>query len=226
MNVLIPMTGQSSRFAPNWKPAVEVCGKPILQWTLDSFPKDWPVWIMVRSEHYRMMDKLRANLDRHITVIQSNRYGKGPADTILDLEGQEINCPSKYDPILIANCDQYVVWDHTKINSPNFLVTKNLIPNPRFSYVIDGVVKVQEDPNVHIVTGLYGFSSLILSLRAAEWSTKYYPSTESGEWYLCNILERYRVDCPNLECERFFPLGTPDDVQDFELSYGMGDWLK
>lgn len=115
LNILIPMAGHGSRFSKagyvDPKPLIPVCGKPMIELVIDNLkPKcDHRFIFICQAEHlhnYPLRNLLEAKTSR-CEIIEVSNVTQGAACTAL-LAKEFIN---NVDPLMIANCDQYVDVD-------------------------------------------------------------------------------------------------------------------
>lgn len=116
MNILIPMAGLGSRF-PNSKlpkPLIDVDGKAMIQKAVESMGVNGNYIFITRSEHNRDfdLDKKIQELFPESKVISVDYLTEGPACTAL-LAKEYIDTD---EPLIIANCDQIMDWDHETFN--------------------------------------------------------------------------------------------------------------
>jgi len=116
MNILIPMAGLGSRF-PNSKlpkPLIDVNGKPMIQKSVESMGVNGNYIFITRTEHnYDFeLDKKIKELFPNSKTINVDYLTEGPACTAL-LAKEYIDNDM---PLIIANCDQIMNWDHEMFN--------------------------------------------------------------------------------------------------------------
>ena len=118
MKILIPMSGAGRRFKEKGytfpKPLIDVNGKSMIEVVLESLPKADEYIFIVQKEHesqYKISDLLQKLTDGKSTVFLTDGVTEGAACSAL-LARERLN---DYEPLLIANSDQYV-----KYSKPNF----------------------------------------------------------------------------------------------------------
>lgn len=113
INVLIPMAGEGSRFVEKGykeiKPLIKVNDKKMIELIHDNINIDAHFIFVVQEKHNSMfgIDKEISNFCKDYTII--NQQGKVDGATISALLASDIINNS--DPLLIANSDQFVVWN-------------------------------------------------------------------------------------------------------------------
>jgi dTDP-glucose pyrophosphorylase len=112
MNILIPMAGLGSRFPKSKlpKPLIDVNGKPMVQRAVESMGIDGNLIFIIRSEHnveFNLDEKIK-DLFPESTIISVDYLTEGPACTAILAK----NIIDKDEPLIIANCDQIMNWDH------------------------------------------------------------------------------------------------------------------
>lgn len=114
LNILIPMSGDGSRFAETGKyffpkPLIEVHGKPMIQMVVENINIDANYIFLVKKEHCEKYNlKALLNLiSPGCKIVEVDKTTEGAACTAL-LAKELIN---NDNPLLIANSDQYLEWD-------------------------------------------------------------------------------------------------------------------
>ncbi len=115
MNILIPMAGEGSRFKiagfKKPKPLIDIYGKPMIQWAIDSLNLSGNKIFVINSKHKEFgLDCLLKDLYPKCKVIEVNKITEGAACTCL-LAKKIIN---NDEELVIANCDQISRWDSKK----------------------------------------------------------------------------------------------------------------
>jgi NDP-sugar pyrophosphorylase family protein len=112
INVVIPMAGKGQRFIESGydkpKPMIDVCGVPMIQRVIDSLSTkniNCNYIFIALQEH--LNNGLKEYLENKGTIIPLNYVTEGAASTTL-MAMKHINTD---DPLVIANCDQYLEWD-------------------------------------------------------------------------------------------------------------------
>jgi len=113
INIVIPMAGEGSRFREKGyntpKPFIPVLGVPMIKSVIQNITpiEDSQVFLIARSDHSEMVERIAASMD-NVYIIYLNEVTQGAACTVLAAE-RYIN---NNDPLIIANSDQLVVWNH------------------------------------------------------------------------------------------------------------------
>lgn len=108
------MVGEGRRFAEagykDPKPLIEVCGKPIVQWAIESLKLDGIYTFVVRDygskELNERLETCLKGLVPDCNIIRLDRLTRGAAESVLMAE-EHIGLR---EPLLVANCDQYTPW--------------------------------------------------------------------------------------------------------------------
>lgn len=115
MNIVIPMAGHGSRFSKagykDPKPLIPVLGQPMIELVIENLKPSAPhrFIFICQAEHLKNYP-LREALMRHAPgceILEVSEVTQGAACTVL-LAKPFIN---NADPLMIANCDQYVDVD-------------------------------------------------------------------------------------------------------------------
>jgi beta-phosphoglucomutase-like phosphatase (HAD superfamily) len=113
INVLIPMAGEGSRFSESGysdiKPLIKVNDKKMIELIYDNINVDAHFIFVVQEKHNSIfnIEKEISTFCKDFTII--NQKGKVEGATVSSLLASEII--NNNDPLLIANSDQFVVWN-------------------------------------------------------------------------------------------------------------------
>ena len=114
MKVVIPMSGQSSRFSSAGyttpKHLIEIDGKKVIEHIIDLYPKDSEFVFIINDKHKDETDVIKvlknAAPDSIIVTVPSHK--KGPVHSVLQA--------SKYiddrEPVIVNYCDFSMHWDY------------------------------------------------------------------------------------------------------------------
>jgi NDP-sugar pyrophosphorylase family protein len=144
MQIIIPMTGEGSRFVragySRLKPFIKIHGSPMIRWVVSMFPgAEENITFICRKEqaennYYFKKELLSAAPNASIFFI--NKWEKlGPAHDVL-MSSEIIDDDQ---PVLVSYCDFYARWNFSKF--------KSLVKNNK----IDGVVPCYTGFHPHIV---------------------------------------------------------------------------
>jgi choline kinase len=236
INIIIPAAGSGERFKSRYsvpKPLVEVCGKKLIQWSVDSLGIDGNlIFIAQRTHDVEFgIEKELKSLYPDSTVILLDEKTDGAARTVLmakDLVNNNQSC-------IVTNSDQYYEydvkdfmdtciyeWSHGILTFPN--------NNPKWSYC-----KVHEWENVHYkwkyvdevaekrvisnhaTVGTYFFMYGSAMIYAVEEMIRR-DIRHNGEFYFApcyNILIEQKESVICYDVDKMRGLGTCDDVDIF-----------
>ncbi|MBU8772130.1 glycosyltransferase family 2 protein [Cytobacillus oceanisediminis] len=233
MNIVIPMAGRGNRFKEKGiftpKPLIDVAGKPMFYWALDSIngqvPLEKIIFVCLKDdiEKYPLEEAIYT-YSRKAKLMVIDSVTSGQAETVqLASPMMEIN-----EPLIIFNCDTYlrssIGTTISKVTSDiNGIISIFKSYDPCLSYVklnqgkfVDQVVE-KEVISSYATTGLYHFSSARLFMNAIEEATVLNEKSK-GEYFvgpLYNILirkgYRFTVDY----AKQCIPLGTPQQLDTF-----------
>jgi len=231
MNVLIPMAGAGSRFQQVGytfpKPLIDVRGKPMIQVVVENLNIDTTYIYVVQKEHREKynLDTLLNLITPNCKIVEVNGVTEGAACTTL-LAKEYIN---NYEPLLIANSDQFVEWDSNEFMYK--MVEQNLdggivtfkATHPKWSFVkIDEqgyVTEVAEkNPISDIATvGIYYWKRGADYVRFAEQMIEKNVRV-NNEFYVCPVFNEAieggrKVKTFNVPA--MWGLGTPEDLKCF-----------
>ena len=114
MKVIIPMSGQSSRFTKAGyetpKHLIEIDGKKVIEHIIDLYPKDSEFVFIINDKHKEETDVIdvlnKAAPDSVIVTIPSHK--KGPVHSVL----QATKYIDDYEPVIVNYCDFSMHWDY------------------------------------------------------------------------------------------------------------------
>lgn len=120
MNVVCAMAGLGDRFLKGGykvpKPLVEVMGKPIVQWAIDSLDIDGQYIFITREfdnpAHTKQLRDLLFSLKPTCKIVCLDKVTEGAACTALHAR----QCLKLTDPMMLVDCDLALFW-----KSANFL---------------------------------------------------------------------------------------------------------
>lgn len=235
LNVLLLCAGAGTRFASQGfklpKPLIDVLGKPMIQWVIESLNIEANYIFLVQKKHCEDFNlKTILNLlVPNCTIIEVDGLTDGAARTSL-LAKEFIN---NNDHLLIANSDQYVEFDSCDFMS-NMLTSKidggivtfkDLEKNPKWSFTKTNeqgfVTEVAEKNPIsdEATIGIYYFNKGSDYVKYAEQMIDKNIRV-NGEFYTCpifnefiqndKIIKTYQVD--KSKCHG---LGVPEDRLNF-----------
>lgn len=248
-NFVIPMAGRGKRFQDAGykipKYMIEVCGRTMLEWSLRGLPLDMArkLIFVCLTEHQKkyniskFIKKIIATnypfLKKRYSIILLNKVTRGQVETVLAAK-KYIN---NDNPLVIYNIDTY--FESSRLRQRLISSGRQGIDgilgvfrdkNPKWSFVKLGsngfVLKTTEKEPISDMasTGLYIFTRGRDFIEAAEYMIKNNLTTKN-EFYvapLYNILikwgRRFIVDF----AEKFWCLGTPEDLDNFLKNYEDG----
>ena len=251
LNVILPMAGYGRRFREvgykQEKPLIEVGGRTLLQWSLDSLPAEVSLVPVIRKDQWALAD---AAAVRGWTPVVLHGPTQGAACTVL---AAAVSLPPN-EPVLVLNADQWFKIGRTRVAGKglcgvtemgglqgicNFAVSQLwdgfilTFPGtgPAWSYAVtngtDRVVWVVEKKPVseHATVGVYWWrraGDLVRSICAMVASGQ----RTNNEFYLApayNFLPLADRDVKVVPVEEFRGLGTPEQVREFEAAL-EGGW--
>lgn len=241
MQILIPMSGMGRRFSEMGydkpKPLIEFFGKPMIEHVLNNLGVENIFTLCVLRAHYDADPELfsrLAKMVKRLNIVFVDKVTQGAAETCL-LAKNYIDYES---PLMIANCDQMMVWDQKAFE--NWLAESDLDgamfvffkDSPAYSYVeVDDrgiAVRTAEKQVIspHATTGIYVWTKGRDFIWAAENMIRK-GIRQAGEYYVCpcyneNIARGDRIGI--WQPTEHWPIGTPEDLQAFITM--NPDWMK
>lgn len=242
INVLIPMAGEGSRFSKEGfrlpKPFIPIDGKPMIELVLEnlnSLEVPLSVICVIRTEHdndFNIKEHLEA-LDSRVQVVYATELTEGAACTCLLAKDLIDNST----PLLIANSDQYVEWDSQAFYEAALSTSRDgtilcfhrdmELNDTKWSYAsVDAeghVLDVQEKKVIseNATVGIYFWNRGSDYVRCAEEMIER-DVRVNGEFYVAptyTIGVEAGLKFKLHECSKMWGLGTPSDLQLFELNY-------
>lgn len=231
MNIIITMAGRGSRFAnqgfPMPKFMIEVHGKTLFEWSLESLKEFIPVsrWFFVALKEHNSVDFIIEKCSEmgieQPSILEIDEVTSGQAETALvalELCPQDESC-------LIYNIDTHI---QPEVLSPKDIRGDGWIPcfdmpGDHWSFVrlgADGcAVEVREKKRVSNMCsiGLYWFATTRLFLEAYD-ETYAHGATEAGETYIAPlynalIQKGHCIQVQMIPSSAVIPLGTPEELK-------------
>jgi dTDP-glucose pyrophosphorylase len=230
------MAGRGKRFRDAGysqpKPMISIAGKPMIDWALKSLgglttPHRF-IFIALEEDLNAGLKTLLANRGE---VVSISNVTEGAVNTTLLAEHFIAN----NDPLVIANCDQYLEWDFQEfIHATNGFDCSVVVfesENPHHSYVEtrgNEIVKVKEKEIISPLAcgGVYFYRS---GLDYTVGARKLIESNDrtNGEFYITPIFNKLievnkKITYFKIPNTKKHMLGTPEEVQDFLLRVDEG----
>jgi NDP-sugar pyrophosphorylase family protein len=235
LNIVIPASGYGSRFAKAGytlpKPLIRVNGVPMIKKVVGNLTfSDVEVQFVfiVRKEHidqFEFSDYLKT-ICPNCKIIPVDTVTEGAACSIL-LAKEYIDNDT---PLLLANSDQYLEWDPNaflqaaQASNVDGIISSFNSSDPKFSYA-------KVSPNTNLVTEVA--EKIVISNIATTgiyyWKkgsdfVKYANTMIAknirfrNEFYTAPVFNQAILDNKQIiikECDRFWSLGTPEDLSQF-----------
>ncbi|MBD35887.1 MAG: hypothetical protein CL512_03885 [Actinobacteria bacterium] len=237
MNVLIPMAGAGTRFEQAGytfpKPLIDVRGKPMIQWVVESLNMNANYIFIVQKEHYEKY-ALQHTLNLiapNCKIVTVSELTEGAACTTL-LAKEFIN---NNQPLLLANSDQFVDWESNEFMysmiadeiDGGILTFKST--HPKWSYAKlnkDGfVTEVAEKIPIseHATVGIYYWKHGADYVKYAEQMIEKNIRV-NNEFYVCPVYneaiqDNKKIKISHIDFENMWGLGTPEDLKYFIDNY-------
>jgi len=232
--LLIPMAGAGSRFQEKGykepKPLINVFEKPMIDWVINNFHTDIveKYVFIIRKEHnqkYDVANHLKKVTNNNCDIVEIDYLTEGAACTTL-LAEKYINNDS---PLLLANSDQFVLWDSTKFFNHASQFDGSILTfesvHPKWSYAkVDSdnlVLEVAEKKPIstHATVGIYYWKSGKEYVSFAKQMIEKNIRT-NNEFYVCPvfneaILGGKKISIHEINQSDMWGLGTPEDLEYF-----------
>lgn len=235
LNVLIPMAGRGSRFEDSGysfpKPLIEVNQKPMIQVAVENLNIDANYIYVVQKHHLdeHNLELLLNLITPGCKIIETDGQTEGAACTAL-LAEQFID---NGNPIFFANSDQFVEW-----NSNEFMLEMNETDadggivtfkstNPHFSYVkLDENGLIQRVAKNEVIsdmatTGYYYWKHGSDFVKYADQMISKNIRV-NNEFYVDPVYNEAIEDGKEIRvlgCEKFWSLGTPEELDYYLENY-------
>ena len=233
MNILIPMAGAGTRFESAGytfpKPLIDIKGKPMIQWVVESLNINAKYIFLVRKEHYEKYSlKHTLNLIApNCEIITIDELTEGAACTTL-LAEEYINNNS---PLLLANSDQFIEWDSNKFMYSMIAdeIDGGILTfpstHPKWSYAkldekgfvseVAEKVPISENATVGIYYWKHGADYVKYAKQMIDKDIRV-----NGEFYVCPVFneaiqDKKKIKISSIKGEDMWGLGTPEDLNYF-----------
>lgn len=123
MKLLIPMSGQGSRFKAvgfkEPKPLIPAGGKPIIQHFLEQIPRDWEKLYICNEQHLaetNLKDRM-LQMTPEAKIVSVPVAKKGPVWATVKALEQDPSIIGKDENVLLSYCDYTMSWDARRFES-------------------------------------------------------------------------------------------------------------
>ena len=235
MNVLIPMAGEGSRFAKAGytfpKPLIEIFQKPMIQLVVENLSIEAKFIFLVRKEHdqkYNVSSLLKV-IAPNCEIVIVDKLTEGAACTTLLAE----NYIDKKDPLIIANSDQFLEWNSSKVlyeftnkRLDGGIIVFNSL-HPKWSYAKtdenDIVTEVAEKNVIsnNATVGIYFWKKGSDYVKYAKQMIKKNIRV-NNEFYVCPVFNEAIQDKKIIKIkkiDKMWGLGTPEDLDYFYKNF-------
>jgi NDP-sugar pyrophosphorylase family protein len=244
MQVIIPMSGEGSRFKAagyqNLKPLISIHGKPLIEYVVEMFPGNHTFIFVCREDHAELydFDVYLPSLAPNAKVVKIKPHKLGPVYAALQAE----NVIDPNEQIILSYCDYYMRWDFNsfieKVTAsnvdgdvicykgfhPHLLHKKNVYAGCRVDKN-NSLVEIKEkfsfEENKTLgfhSCGAYYFKSGKLMLDYFNQAIEINNSL-NGEFYASLVFNQLIKDNLNVsvfdEIEHFCQWGTPEDLEEY-----------
>lgn len=234
INVVIPMAGNGSRFAnvgyKDPKPLINIFDKPMISWVVHNIGIDANYIFITKKEHYNQynLESVLKCMVPNCTIIQLDKTTEGAACTVLTATEFIDND----NPLLIANSDQWLDWDSEEFIF-NFLLKEKDSVVKVSTFISDGskkwsYVNVNENNNVIDVKekdpiSCYGTTGIYMWKRGKDFvrcANKMIAKNKrtNNEFYVAPVINEIIEEggiVTKEECDHFWSLGVPEDLDYF-----------
>jgi len=236
MKVVIPLAGRGSRFVEAGfnkpKPLIQIIKKSMVEWATSNINVNFNDFIfLILQKHIdqnNLDEKLKELYSPEITIIPISKVTEGAPLTILQAK-EIINTDEE---LLICNGDQFFSEDVLNMISKLPLEYSGLIPvfrstQTKFSYAkVDGsmnVIEVAEKIPIsnYATAGAYYFRKGKDFIWAVEKMIEK-DIRRGNEFFVCPVYNELISRGDKIKAiliDKFWPLGTPEDVEYFKKYY-------
>ena len=237
MKIVIPMAGRGSRFVgvKEPKPLIEILGKPMLQWSIESVQYSFPDlkpqdYIFISLEEHERQYQISKRVENIIgpgfQIHFLTDVTDGPVCTVMTVE----HLLHTEEDFFTIDCDQYIRCSQLakQITNAKKQGWAGLIPtfeaeSDAYSYIrLDkqgNAIETAEKQVIssHAAAGIYYFSSTNIFMNAAREMVRNNLRTKN-EFYmspLYNIVIKQGGIVRIVSVEEWLTLGTPEDAKHF-----------
>lgn len=223
------MAGRGQRFkdagVDTPKPFIDVRGKPMVQVSIENLGLDAHYILVMQEEHFQKYgESMRGWLPRQHTILRVDGITQGPASTCLLAEAYINNS----EPLLYANCDQYMVWkpeefiNAVKDFDGGLLMYRDKSTCGSFALMDEScyVKKTVEKEVVSDVssTGIYYWSKGSDFVRNAREMIAAGHTAKNGEYYAINVYNEGIAEGKKYVVhfiKKFWRLGVPAELETY-----------
>jgi ribulose-bisphosphate carboxylase large chain len=228
-NIVIPMAGRGQRWKDAGyifpKPLIEIKNKPMIQVVLENINlKGNYIFICLKEDVEKFsLDTVLKNLKPDCKIITIDEITEGAAVTILKAK-ELIN---KDEPLIIANCDQWVNWSSSKFidfidkRDPDGAIVTFTSTHPRNSFVRlnneNKIVEIAEKKLISNIAnaGIFYHKSGTKMINAIEKMIQKNIKT-NNEFFLSgayNEMDLEKEEIAPYHVEEVKSMGTPEELE-------------
>lgn len=239
LTVLIPMAGKGSRFSAAGfdrpKPLIEVAGKTLAERSISTLGLPNAHYVFVtrtfdKPEYNEELTEIFTKLCKSFTEIRIDSEHRGAAHSALYAK----KYIDKDDELIITNCDQSIIFDtnnflnNVRDSELDGAVVTHISDDPKHSFVqlypneSRALKIVEKDPiSEWALTGIHYWKKAEDFFSSAESMTNSFEKMGYPELYVSitynELISQGKtiISYPITGPERFFSLGTPEDVLKF-----------
>lgn len=227
------MAGLGTRFPKEkykkTKPLIDILGKPMIQWAIESLNIKGKYHYVVRDEESEHICSLLKDITPNCEIILIKQTTAGPAESVL-LFDKHIDNDSE---LIVANCDQIMWWDSEQFllnaRNPKYdgLVVTYHSDTPKNSYAklncFGMVTQIKEKEVISHVSlnGIHYWKKGSYFVKSANLMKNSLDTAPNGEYYVApsynymiNEMKKnvgiYHI--PNFQHN---PVGVPEDLEKF-----------
>jgi NDP-sugar pyrophosphorylase family protein len=231
MNIIIPMAGAGSRFQKigikNPKPLIEVLGKTLIEYSINSFNVEGKFIFITREFDNRADNEALSDLLKKIrpesVEIKLKTLTNGATESSLYAKDLIDND----DPLIIYNCDQLINWNaedflhwiDKKKPDAALVLYNSKDPKNSFAEIIDGkITRLVEKKAIsdHALIGFHYWARGKDFVDSAQQLIDNFRQNGKPECYISetfNYLPTNSIILPyHVTDNVYIPLGTPEDV--------------
>jgi dTDP-glucose pyrophosphorylase len=242
INLVIPMAGAGSRFVKEGyttpKPLIEMAGKPMIQWALESFifqNAQVDVTLICQQAHidkYNLKEKLERVVrnvfpETNFNLLSVDKLTEGAACTVL-ISKDVINNDQE---LIIADSDHHVKWstsdfirliDYTESDGAILNFISHLskwsfceVRNDGFIYRVEEKNPISPFANVGVYYFRKGKDFVFAAEKMIENNLRINNEFYVAPVYNMLIEENKHILAYPISPQSMFEMGTPDDMKEF-----------
>lgn len=225
MQVIIPAAGEGSRFFERGyllpKPFLPLLGTTLVDSVIDNVSnKEDSVYVILQAKH--ALRGISSLCRDNVLIKLLSSPTVGAVNTVLTVK-THVNTK---EPVTIANCDQYVIYDRSEWDSlcrnSDVAIMTFTASSPKWSYIkkdsYGKAVEVADKKAIsnEAIVGIYYFNCYDMFVEYSHRLISNEDNMYRGEFYIGGVLDMMIQDGTDVKTlpVEMYGLGTPEDYID------------